>query len=193
MVAIPPRQVCPLCVSDEDYEVTVSGDESHWLYTCEAGHDPLTWDVDVPGTSASSREGFLAEHGVYDALLECVHPGEGWAEHGVIEHRYLTANPAVYFRDLLPAYGHVAAGTSARGQSVSLRLAHALAQLRREGLVVYRQWKPTGWWARSSSISSWALPPDPPDEYRVTWTAYAAANGLDPDVWDLTKWATRPG
>ncbi len=127
----------------------------------------------------------MAELGLYDDLLGCLDAADRrWTEHGVIEHRYLTAHPDIYFGQLLPLYGHASQGPM-KGLSTSLLLAMALSQLRSEGLLVYRTWRPTGYWKKNSKISYWATPPDPPEEDRLTWAGYAAELGLDPKDWDF--------
>jgi hypothetical protein len=187
---LPPRQVCQICLSDEDYEVTLSGDGTKWIYTCNApkhGESPYVWSSRVASPDRAAREGIMSELGLYDDLLACVHDDEGsWAEHGVVEHRYKILRPTVYFGDLIPTYGHTAQKHRSPGRSASLMLAMAMSQLRREGLLEYRTWPPTGFWAKNSTISYWAKPPPPPDSERLTWKAFALDEGLDPMVWDLS-------
>jgi hypothetical protein len=64
-------------------------------------------------------------------------------------------------------------------------MAQAMGQLRREGLLEYRTWKPTGYWAKNSTISYWAIPPGPPEDARLTWNQYALDLNLDPASWSF--------
>jgi hypothetical protein len=184
MPTMPPHVVCPLCALDDHYDVVLDGDGTTWRYTCNGpGHQVWTWVKAASTPVTAGREGVMAELGLYDDLLSCVHESDHrWTEHGVIEHRYLSQFPNVYFNQLLPTWGHASDG-SAKGKSTSLLMAQAMGQLRREGLLEYRTWKPTGYWAKNSTISYWAHPPGPPDEARLTWNEYALDLNLDPASW----------
>lgn len=191
MPSTPPRVVCSLCSLDDQYVVTLHGDGTRWLYTCDGpGHKPYNWDRPVASPQSEGREGIIAELGLYDDLLACLDPNEPrWVEHGVVEHRYLTTHPRTYFGELLPRWGHTSDRT-ARGKSTSLVLAQAMGQLRREELLEYRTWKPTGFWAKNSTISYWTRPPAPPDSERLTWHTHATQLGLDPSNWHFSRPAT---
>jgi hypothetical protein len=175
-----------MCGLDDYYEVTLAGDGEYWLYTCNApGHSPYTWQKPVATRPVGGREGVMAEFGLYDDLLSCFDPSDRrWIEHGVIEHRYLLSFPRTYFDYLLPRWGH-ASDRSATGKSTSLLLAQAMGQLRREGLLEYRTWRPTGFWSKNSTISYWATPPGPDDESRLAWQEYATENGIEPSEWEF--------
>lgn len=162
----------------------LDGDGVTWRYTCQnVGCNGREWTATT--RAAANREGEMAQLGLYDDLLACFDSNEHlWVEHGVVEHRFLLRSPATYFEVLLPRYGHTSLGP-AKSMSTSLRIAMALSQLRHEGLLEYRTWKPTGFWAKNSTISYWAKPPAPPDDSRLTWAAYAESNGFDPRVWDF--------
>ena len=109
---------------------------------------------------------------------------------GVVERGSFRFRPGARSRTgahnrLLPTWGHASDG-SAKGKSTSLLLAQAMGQLRRERLLEYRTWKPTGYWAKNSTISYWARPPGPEDAQRLTWHQYALGLGLDPDSWNFS-------
>ena len=114
----------------------------------------------------------------------CVHAGEPWVEHGVVEHRYKMMRPEIYFGELLPRYGHVAQGP--RRYSLSALIAKALGQLSREGILAWQYARATGFWAYNGSISYWAMPPAPPTERRLSWSDFATEQGLEQMEWDLT-------
>ncbi len=180
----PPSQVCPLC-ADDDQLSALPGEPGTWMFTCTGtrGHEtPYSWPVKVEST-VEGREGITEELGVYDDLLLCVHSDEPWVEHGVVEHRYKLLKPAVYFKELLPTYGHVAQGP--KQYTLSAFLARALGQLRDEGALAWQYATATGFWAYNGSISYWAIPPAPPADERATWEQFALDAGLDPKSWNL--------
>jgi hypothetical protein len=186
MSLLPPRQVCPTCGLDDEYEVFATGEGTTWIYTCGSGRKkhpetPFSWETAIPKPVVPGREGVMAELGLYEDLLSCVHSHEGWTEHGVIEHRFKLMRPKEYVQ-LVTQYGHTANGP-ARGRSASLMLAMAMSQLRQEGLLVYQTWTPTGWWKKNAKISWWAVPPEPDEDDRVSWEHFATSQGLDPGSW----------
>ena len=73
MPATPPRAVCPLCSKDDYYAVTLRGDGSRWLFTCDGpGHSPYPWDQPVTSSRPEGRDGIMADLGLYDDLLTCL-------------------------------------------------------------------------------------------------------------------------
>lgn len=111
-----------------------------------------------------------------DPLRACVHQADGWTEYGVIEHRLLQLAPAVLARHVAD-HGHIALGTSSKGNSASNhRVIPALQQLRSEGLLHSRIAPATGQaWERSGGISYWSL--DPHATGTLTWAGDCAATG----------------
>lgn len=182
---VPPNQVCPLCGYD-DYVIAMPvGQPGEWDFTCTGttGHTaPYTWHVTAQHDFVG-REGITAELGVYDDLLSCLHPGDPWVEHGVVEHRYKQLRPDVYFGELIPTYGHVAQGP--KRYTVSVFLARALSQLLHEGAVGWQYAAATGFWSYNTRISFWSLFPTSATENRLTWESYAKDRGIDPVTWDL--------
>src|SRR5580698_7716160 len=89
---LPPAQVCPLDGHDDEVSVVPGGDSDNWLYVCTAHTDPYNWTVAIPSASSGGREGVTAELGLYDDLLQCVHTGDPWIEHGIVEYRYSRLN-----------------------------------------------------------------------------------------------------
>lgn len=183
----PSRQVCPLCGTDDDVSAFPAGPDNVWDYTCTAadggGHaEPYTWPVTVT-VGIPGRSGITAELGLYDDLAALLLPGEGWIEHGILEHRYKLAQPHTYFDELIPRYGHVAQGP--KRYTTSAFIAQALGQLAREGTLAWSDGRPTGFWSYNHRISYWALPPAPPLDDRQTWSEFATKAGLDPEAWIL--------
>ncbi len=186
MVALPPHQVCPLCGDDDAVTALPLARDGEWAFTCtgSAGHgSPYSWTTKVE-QEVQGREGITAELGLYDDLPVCVHAGEPWVEHGVVEYRYKLLRPEIYFQELLPRYGHAAQGP--RRYSLSALIAKALGQLSGEGILAWQYSRATGFWAYNGSISYWASPPAPSLDARLTWSQFAVREGLDPSVWDLT-------
>ena len=193
MVAIALRQNCPLGLSDEDYETTISGVGATWLHSCNAlddGGAPHASISKAAQASTRSREGALTEHRVDEDVLACIPAGEGlWIDHSVVERRDMRRRPHMHLRFMLRTCEHAKTGAKP-SQFTSLRPTMAMSQLRREGLLAYRTWKPTGWWVNNSCISWGAWPTGPPDDRQLSLASYSADVGLDPDDWDLTRRAT---
>lgn len=158
------------------------GSDTDWLYVCTVHDPPFNWSVRREGEH-SGRDGITAELGVYDDLLLCVHSGEPWVEHGVVEYRYKQMRPKIYRDELVRRFGHRAQGP--RHFSASALIAKALGQLRNEGLLAWQYAKATGFWAYNGTISYWATVPAPAEDNRLTWDAFAVANHLDPSTWDI--------
>jgi hypothetical protein len=146
---------------------------------------PFAWETVVESSIATYRGGIAADHGVYDDPLACLHAGEPFVEHGIVEHRYKAKAPEVYFDKLLPRWGHVAMGP--RRYSVSAFLASTLGQLQREGLLAWQRESATGFWKYNGQISYWAVPPSPAPTSMLTWEAFATQQGLDPSKWSLDR------
>ena len=136
--------------------------------------------------ATSGRGGILEDLGVYQALLDVFEFGEPRTEYGVIEHRFAQANRDLYV-DLVGRYHHTAIACEDPARfTVSSLLAGALGRLHAEGAVRFSDGPGTGRWSYLNPVSYWALPPVP-DRPPVTWTAWAQANGIDPDTWPATE------
>ena len=142
-----------------------------------------SWAPKPETVAGIGRSGLAVELGVYEDLLACLPAGAPWTEHGVIEHRFRLRRPEVY-QHLLRTYGHHAEGTN-KGWSTSMFLAGAMGQLQREGLLVTRRAKPTGYWSYLGAVSYRARPPEPDWEERLTWAAFAGELGIDAEGWEL--------
>ena len=183
MAHTPQRQVCPICGHDDDV-TTMPGDaERTWDYTCLAdGHN---WTVKAD-TGLVGRTGITAEWDLYDDLPKCLTPGEPWVEHGVVEFRYKTGFPDVYFEKILPRYGHVGLQGSKRYTASSF-IAQALRQLEREGVLARSYRRATGFWAYNHRVSYWSLAPGPTSDDDITWQNFALAKKLDPNEWVVER------
>ena len=198
MTTGPSIPICPSCFTAD--EVTVAGKvDGLWEYRCDNSwhkSGPHTWVVTptLSGGYIPAREGYLADLGVYEDLLACIEPGDGWLEYGVVEDRYRRRAPTVY-ASLVSSYSHSAQNEAHGGQiknppqrrTVSSRLAQALGQLATEGLIAKGWQKSTGYWSYNGTTSFWAPIPAPAEGNATTWEAYATANGLDPRRWLLPK------
>src|SRR5918992_5325327 len=60
-------------------------------------------------SAEASLRGIAAEFGVYDDVFLCLSPGEPWAEHGIVEHRYKELRLTEY-REMIDRWGHVIQG-----------------------------------------------------------------------------------
>lgn len=174
------RQVCPMCALDE-HIVTMESESGDVELSCTACD--YTWPVKPEAAAGIGRNGYAAELGVYEDLLACLPADSPWTEHGVIEHRFKARRPEVY-AELVRTYRHHADGSNATF-SASKFLAGAMGQLQREGLLVTKRAKPTGYWSYLSAVSYRARPPEPDWDGRLTWVAYAGAEGLDPTAWSI--------
>ncbi len=185
---LPPRAVCHLCGNDEEITVTGLAIPGRWLYICSAigkfHVEPYQWNIPCEQPLAAG-DGITAELGLYDDLPRCVTPGEPWVEYGIVEHRYKRLRPDVYYDELLPRYGHTKIGP--KRFTTSSFIAAALGHLERDGILAWSQTKATGYWAYNGVISSWAVPPEPPADQRLTWVEFAGDQGLDPQDWVLDR------
>ena len=182
-MAIPPPQVCPLDGYDDDVTV-MPNPEGGWLFSCSAHDEVYSWVVPEHNASFLGRDGITAELGLYDDLPTCVLDNEPWVEYGIVEFRYMHLRPDIYFRELLPRYGHRAQGP--RQFSLSAFVAKALGQLSKEGILALQVGPATGFWVYNGTVSYWAQPPGPNIENRMTWNQYATDEGLDPTDWALS-------
>ncbi len=86
---------CDWCGTDE----YVDFDRVAGVAICSGPGHPMDrmWELtqERPSTLIPLADGIAAELGLHDDLVACLREGE-WAETGVIEHRYGTANPTNY-------------------------------------------------------------------------------------------------
>lgn len=182
------RPVCPLCARDD--EVVEFVDEEHpeaVSLMCEASEcASYSWTPRPEPTRARTtpqRTRIGEELDVYADLLTCIESSEQWLEWGVIEHRYRGTNPRAY-KAMIDRWGHRAAGGDPKF-TVSNFLAGCVGQLGSEGLVTTRRGPTTGYWSYLPAATQATGVPAAPDAEQLTWTAYAAQHGLDPDAWAL--------
>lgn len=180
----PPRQVCPLCATDDGVTVVSTGPDL-WEFSCsnDQPNHPYAWPVNTGVPITAGRTGVGEELGVYDDLLRCVQPAE-FVEYGIVEHRFAHEAPGTY-RTLVDQYGH-ASGRKTKYTASSF-LAHALGQLAREGLLAYTEVKATGYWDYLSKVSAWRRAETSSDTPLTTWADFAASIGQDPEVWTATS------
>jgi hypothetical protein len=181
----PQRQVCKLCALDDDeyvsWEVEAPG---LWRYTCtnpshREGYSWLTTGKDP--LAGAGHDGLSNDLGIYEDLLACFTIGERFVEYGVVEHRYAVANPGNY-KHIVGLYSHTGFGDHVE-YSASAFIGSALGKLGREGLLVRRPCRATGFWKYNGLLNAWALQPGPDGEEIVTWEAYAEGIGVDPGTW----------
>ena len=133
--------------ADEGVRGEPLGSDGTLTYMCprSKGHPhpgPYTWlqapaPRDVPGIS-----GLAADLGLAVELPAALDGFRGrWAEYGVVEHAYATANPKD-FALLVDRYGHTA--VAAKRYTASAFLAKALGDLSRSGAVLFHEGPATG-------------------------------------------------
>ena len=134
-----------------------------------------------PSTLIPLADGIAAELGLHDDLVACLREGE-WAETGVIEHRYGTANPTNY-RWMVDRWGHVAQGP--RRYSVTSFIGSTLGWLLRENIVAHKSSTGTGFFSYNQAIGFWTLRPVPSETFDSSWANVAVELGHDPNDWPL--------
>jgi hypothetical protein len=154
------RHYCSLCGSDESTEEKQTPDGRRFVTCSDRSHgkEPWVWEPTDPKQGSSRHDGLGAELGIWDKLLECFTPGEGFVAYGEIEDRFLIAFPDEAHR-LLLAYGHRWRDPDhpATQYSMSAYLASRLKELEREGHLAL-SWGPAlGPWAYNEVISHWRL------------------------------------
>jgi hypothetical protein len=193
----PTTITCNECFYADDVTCEVNYLTGQWDYQCSSkahGESPHIWSVDPPkaGNYAAPRDGEMADLGVYDDLLLCVHADDPWLEYGVVEDRYRRQRPDTY-ASLVAKYSHSARNAIRGGPDVnpdrkskfSVRLASALSHLEGAGLIAKNFGPATGFWDYNGIISRWAPLPSPATENVLSWWDYAVGNGLDPTKWIL--------
>ncbi len=127
------------------------------------------------------RDSIAADLGLYDDLIDCIVEGE-WADTGVVEHRYGTANPDKY-RWMVDRWGHTAMGP--RKYSVTSFIGGTLGDLTRTTDLTYRTGRGTGFFDYNPHIGLWTLEPVSGDAAEMTWARFAAESGFPPEDWPL--------
>lgn len=184
------RQECQICVDRDEFVKWEIEGPGLWRYTCtgpDHGPDGYSWLSTGRGAlDGAGHEGICDEIGMYDALLRCFSPGEGYIEYGIVEYRYAIANVDDYHY-LVRLYSHV---QDARNKgttidtSASAIIGGALGRLdRRDALLIRVDAKATGFWSYNGRLHGWALRPGPADDTVTTWVDFASANGIDPTHW----------
>ena len=135
-------------------------------------------------SAEASLRGIAAEFGVYDDVFLCLSPGEPWAEHGIVEHRYKELRPTEY-REMIDRWGHVIQGP--RRYSVTAFLTRRWSQLASDGVLAAQLGPATGVYEHNGTILYWALPPGPEAQRIRTWADFAAELGIDPFDWPLPR------
>ena len=163
---------CPLCAGDEFTETHKADDATRFaicLYPSH-GQDGYIWEPTTAGgerstssAEASSRSvGLGAELEVWDKLLSCLDPDEGFVSYGGVEDRFIDRYPPEASL-LLDRYGHRFRGPDHRSgrYSMSTYLALRLRDLEKDGLLEL-EWGPApGQWAYKEVVSYWRLATPP--------------------------------
>jgi hypothetical protein len=168
------RQVCAFH-GDEDIRGVPTGNSDGSLsFTCTrtGGHPqsgPHSW-LHVPQPDGlPGIEGYAAELGLATELPAAITQYRGqWIEYGVAERAYALQCSAD-FAAIVGRYGHTA--IRAKKYTASAFLAGVLGVLSRHGTVLYHLGPATGRWKYNSTISWWAVPPEPDWESpRLSWS-----------------------
>ena len=175
MIMAVSRQVCPFHADEDIRGVPTGSSDGSLSFTCTrgAGHPlsgPHSW-LYVPQPDAlSGIEGYAAELGLATELPAAIAQYRGqWIEYGVAERAYALQCPDD-FAGIVGRYGHTA--IRAKKYTASAFLAGVLGVLSRHGTVLYHSGPATGRWEYNSTISWWAVPPEPDWESsaRLSWS-----------------------
>ncbi|MGD9530441.1 MAG: hypothetical protein AB7I38_19320 [Dehalococcoidia bacterium] len=146
-------------------------------YVCSGQHDDDR-DHSWLGAQSAARWPLEADDGVTDELLDplraCVHPGEPFAEYGVVEYRFRCARPDLFIAHIRER-GHVMLAPS-QATASSVRFAVALGRLARVGELLSEYGRATGAWSYNTQITYWARPPKPSRPH-LTWAAFCESSG----------------
>lgn len=177
------RQVCQKCALDDAVSWVPLG-PGIFEYTCTNSRRhrdgmPHVWQGSAYETLTASpeAEGPAAELGMLDDLPQCVSPGEGWVEYGIVEDRYAKLNPQA-FEALRQQYGHRVLGPVVNPRhTASVYIARVLAMLRDREILAMNYGKATGEWSYNGTISYWAKPPPgPPKSQKLTYAEYKTSH-----------------
>jgi hypothetical protein len=181
--------VCPLCALVEFLEAVNLAD-GVWRYTCSSPrHYPYVFEA-----TASSRSPWTStlveELGVEDKLLSCLRADGHYEEYGILEYRFQADYPETY-ASLIRHYGHRALGTGKNPPTTTAILCGVLRTLFDYDDAISIWGPATGYWRYNTTISYGALPQAgvTPDD-TLAWDDFAAAKGLDPDVWPFAAVGT---
>jgi hypothetical protein len=155
-------QVCPMH-ADEAVTGLATGDGTE-LFTCTRnGHvlpGPFTW-TSVPERALEAGDGIIAEYGLLAELKDAIRAisTSRWIEFGLVERQYARSNPDD-FEALVARYRHTAFGP--KRYTVSALIGLALGMLARNGAILTRQGRATGYWKYNPTILWTALGPVAP-------------------------------
>lgn len=170
----PGTRVCGLCGHTDSVTRAKLG-PGVWEYRCSA-HPDWQLVVDASAKPIPEWSGVMGELGLYDDLPNCVDPGEPFVEYGVVEYRYRSRFPDSWakVRERYP-YRDV---DEYREYTASAFVAAALGRLEREGVLVKRSGRATGYWSYNGEVSYWARATDTEPIGDLTWNDFAAAAGV---------------
>lgn len=168
------QQVCTFHGDEGVFGEPVADEAGSLRYTCERkrGHPvdgPYSW-VHVPTPPGiEGVSGLAAELGLGDDLVEALAAfGGSWVEYGVLERQYARLH-AETFTLLVEKYGHTA--VAAKRYTASAFIGRTLGELSKTGVILWHPGPATGRWSYNSSISWWALPPEPEWSTESSWAA----------------------
>ena len=169
------RQVCPFHADEDIGGVPTGGSDGSLSFTCTrtGGHPrggPHNWLYVPQSDSLPGIEGYAADLGLATELPATIAQYRGqWIEYGVGERAYALQCPDD-FAAIVGRYGHTA--IRAKKYTASAFLAGVLGVLSKQGTVLYHLGPATGRWKYNSTISWWAVPPEPDwDSARLSWSA----------------------
>ncbi len=175
-------RTCPKCFTADEVTQRKSID-GLWTFTCDyrsehedaAAHvwDASNEDSPVEGDVRQSLSPYLSP------LRACLTPDEPYVEYGIVEWRFRALAPRL-FSDLVAEHGHTQLNPIPSKKSSSAYLAQALGLLAADGELVRVYGPATGAWSYNGQVTYWAVPPGPPTTSRLSWKAFAAAEGLHP-------------
>lgn len=176
-------RTCPKCFTADEVTQRRSID-GLWTFSCDYGSkheggDAHVWDdTNDAGSSDGDVRQSLTPY--LSPLRACLQPDEPYVEYGIVEWRFRGVS-ARLFAELVEEHGHTRLNPIPSKKSTSAYLAQSLGLLAADGELVRVYGTATGTWSYNGQVTYWAVPPGPPTASRLSWKAYAAAEGLDPD------------
>lgn len=178
----PPSRVCPLCASQDSFDLPTPLPEGGWQFVCRGSHEVYVFDVNEDNKVSPYPEGLAADLGLYDSLRALIVAEDELVEYGVVEHKFGTRHAKEYAR-IIDTYGHKCLEQGLK-YTASMFIAGVLGRLYSYGELTGEFGSATGYWAYNSTISYWC-PAGAHPTSTITWQVFAESQDLDPDSWPL--------
>ncbi len=176
-----PSPACPLCASQNHFDMPVALPEGGWQFVCRATHGPYVFDLDADNQVVPYAEDLAAELAISDDLRTLILNEFQRVEYGIVEHMYGTNHRKKYDK-LIGIYGHAA--TTPSKYTASSFIAGVLGRLRVLGDLNGDIGLATGYWSENVAVSYWC-PADVEPTAKKTWESFAVERDIDPMSWPL--------